>query len=162
MIVTTDQPPETFPGDTTVLNHIILPQNAKMDGMSPAMPHDSAAAAATTTTTGRATPHRCLWCSREINQDGPGRRRRYCGQSCRQRAYEQRQSLKGTSIPADALILTRSTAEELSDRLFEVRCAAEDVHAAVTDGEPTDSITALCEELVGLARDAESIRGRGE
>lgn len=98
-------------------------------------------------------------------QDGQGRRgrrRRYCSQSCRQRAYEQRQALKGTDIPEDSVILPRSTAEELTDRLFEVRCAAEDVHAAVADGETGESVLELCREVIRLARDAESIRGRDE
>lgn len=126
-----------------------------MDCMSPDTSHDHSA-------TARSNPNRCQWCSREIVQDGPGRRRQYCNQSCRQRAYEQRQSLKGTAIPADSLILPRSTAEELTDRLFEVRCAAEDISAAVSDGEPAGSITALCDELVNLARDAEGIRSRAD
>lgn len=108
---------------------------------------------------------RCEWCSRDIMQDGQGRRgrrRRYCSQSCRQRAYEQRQALKGTDIPADSVILPRSAADELADRLFEVRCAAEDVHAAVTDGETGESVLELCRDVVRLARDAESVRGRAD
>ncbi|MGO1703712.1 MAG: hypothetical protein ACTHZT_01370 [Candidatus Corynebacterium faecigallinarum] len=93
-------------------------------------------------------------------QDGPGRRRRYCRQSCRQRAYEQRQALAGTSVPTDALILSSTAAEELTDRLFEIRCGAEDIAAAVVEGEDADSVTALCGELVALARRAETIRSR--
>ena len=110
----------------------------------------------------RTTPHRCAWCNREIAQEGPGRRRRYCSLSCRQRAYEQRQSLKETTIPADSVILSKAAAEELTDRLFEVRCAAEDIREAVADGEPSDSVLELCQELVALARDAEGVRGRSE
>ncbi|MDN5723234.1 MAG: hypothetical protein L0J74_03175 [Corynebacterium sp.] len=106
------------------------------------------------------TPVRCAWCGREIVQDGPGRRRRYCRQSCRQRAYEQRQALAGTSVPTDALILSSTAAEELTDRLFEIRCGAEDIAAAVAEGEDADSVTALCGELVALARRAETIRSR--
>jgi hypothetical protein len=110
----------------------------------------------------RPSGHRCEWCSREITQEGPGRRRRYCSQSCRQRAYEQRQSLKDTTIPADSVILPRAAAEELADRLFEVRCAAEDIREAVNDGEPPASVLELCEELVALTRAAEGVRGRSE
>lgn len=102
----------------------------------------------------------CAWCGREIVQTGSGRRRVYCRHSCRQRAYEQRRNLAGTSIPSDSLILPRSAAEELTDRLFELRCAAEDVAAAVAAGESPDSLSALCEELVALARTAEKIRGQ--
>lgn len=115
-----------------------------------------------TGSTGRTTdaPVRCEWCGREIVQSGPGRRRRYCGQACRQRAYEQRQALKGTGVPQDAVILPRASADELTDRLFEIRCAAEDVAAALADGEDVESVTSLCGELVTLARDAETIRSR--
>ncbi|MGO1949293.1 MAG: hypothetical protein ACTH1D_06635 [Mycobacteriaceae bacterium] len=113
-----------------------------------------------TDTPARPAPQRCDWCGREIIQEGPGRRRRYCGQACRQRAYEQRQALKGTSVPQDAVILSRSAADELTDTLFEIRCAAEDVGAAVSDGEPVSSVTELCGELVALARAAEAVRGR--
>lgn len=102
----------------------------------------------------------CAWCGREIVQTGSGRRRRYCGQSCRQRAYEQRRDLAGTTVPVDALILPRSAAEDLTDRLFELRCGAEDVAAAVEAGEDPGDITELCRELVDLARAAEKIRGR--
>lgn len=105
---------------------------------------------------------RCAWCGREIVQPTRGRRRRYCDHSCRQRAYEQRRDLAGTSVPADALILPRATAEELTDRLFELRCSAEDVAAAVAAGEDPTTVGDLCNELVALARAAEKIRGRVE
>lgn len=102
----------------------------------------------------------CAWCGREIAQTGSGRRRRYCGHACRQRAYEQRRELAGTRIPEDAVILPRSAAEELTDRLFELRCGTEDVAAAVAEGEDADTVLSLCRELVTLARTAEKIRGR--
>nr|WP_297006891.1 hypothetical protein [uncultured Corynebacterium sp.] len=104
-------------------------------------------------------PH-CAWCGREIVQAGGGRRRRYCSHTCRQRAYEQRRDLAGTSVPADALILSRAAAEDLTDRLFALRCAAEDIAASVEAGEDAADVTALCGELVDLARAAEKIRGR--
>lgn len=103
---------------------------------------------------------RCAWCGREIVQTGSGRRRRYCGHACRQRAYEQRRDLAGTTVPADALILPRATAEDLTDRLFELRCAAEDIASAVAAGEDAAEVRELCGELVDLARAAEKIRGR--
>ncbi|AGP30739.1 hypothetical protein [Corynebacterium terpenotabidum] len=104
----------------------------------------------------------CAWCGREIAQTGRGRRRRYCGHSCRQRAYEQRRDLAGTSVPADALILSRETADELTDRLFTLRCSAEDVATAVEAGEDAGAIRELCRELIELAREAEAIRARSD
>ncbi|UZJ26578.1 hypothetical protein RHODO2019_08035 [Rhodococcus antarcticus] len=87
-----------------------------------------------------------------------GRRRRYCKQSCRQRAYEQRQSLVGTAVPTDALVLTPEEASALADRAFALRCAAEDVATAVADGADADELGPLCAELVALARAAERVR----
>lgn len=87
-----------------------------------------------------------------------GRRRRYCKQSCRQRAYEQRQSLVGTAVPADALVLTAEEAGALADRAFALRCAAEDVATAVADGAGSDELGPLCAQLLTLARAAERVR----
>lgn len=87
-----------------------------------------------------------------------GRRRRYCRQSCRQRAYEHRSAVKGTSIPVDAVVLSADEAGALIDRTFEVRCAAEDVATAVTEGAAPSELIRLCEDLVALARDAERLR----
>ncbi|WP_328598952.1 hypothetical protein [Rhodococcus sp. (in: high G+C Gram-positive bacteria)] len=100
----------------------------------------------------------CVWCGREVAVTGVGRRRRYCSQSCRQRAYEQRNAVKGTSIPADAVILTAVEAVELVDRMFEVRCAAEDVATAIAESAESSELTQLCERLTELAREAERFR----
>jgi hypothetical protein len=108
-------------------------------------------------------PDRCAWCGREIQQTGAGRRRRYCNHSCRQRAYEQRRQLTGTGLPEDSVILSRAAADELTDTLFELRCAAEDVRTAVTEDAATvdaAEVAELCAELVEMARSAERIRRR--
>lgn len=102
--------------------------------------------------------HACAWCGREVADAGMGRRRRYCRQSCRQRAYEHRSAVKGTSIPEDAVVLSADEASALIDRTFEVRCAAEDVATAVAEGAATAEIARMCDDLVALARDAERLR----
>ncbi|GAB2647519.1 hypothetical protein GCM10027068_28720 [Prescottella soli] len=99
-----------------------------------------------------------MWCGREVAAVGIGRRRRYCRQSCRQRAYEQRSAVKGTSIPADAVVLTAEEASALSDRMFELRCAAEDVATAIAEDADRAELTPLAERLVAMARDAERYR----
>ena len=83
---------------------------------------------------GRSRPQPCRWCGREVADAGLGRRRQYCRQSCRQRAYEQRAQVKGTSLAADSVVLTAEEAAELSDRVYQVRCAAEDVATAIDEG----------------------------
>lgn len=87
-----------------------------------------------------------------------GRRRLYCRQSCRQRAYEHRNALKGTDIPDDAVVLTAQEATELVDRWFSARCAAEDVATAVAEGADPVELKSLCARLVELTRDAERFR----
>lgn len=87
-----------------------------------------------------------------------GRRRQYCRQSCRQRAYEQRALVKGTALPPDAVVLSAAEAAELSDRVFQVRCAAEDVLTAVEEGAPAAELRTLCEALLSAAKAADGWR----
>ncbi|MFR9749967.1 hypothetical protein ACL02S_02905 [Nocardia sp. 004] len=100
----------------------------------------------------------CLWCGRQIMESEAGRRRRYCRQSCRQRAYEHRNSLKGTGIPDDSVVLSAQEAADLADRWFAARCAAEDVATAIDEGATTEELIALGKVLVTLTRDAERLR----
>ena len=100
----------------------------------------------------------CAWCSKPIQSAGRGRPRKYCSHSCRQRAYEQRNNVSGTSIPDDAVILTQERASNLSDQLFQLRCAAEDIKTAAEEGAPAQEISLLCSELVTLAEAIERLR----
>ncbi len=103
-------------------------------------------------------PQFCLWCGREVVDTPIGRRRRYCKPSCRQRAYEQRKLLKGTSFPDDAVVLTAAELAALADRIFSLRCAAEDVATAVNDGADNAELGPLCVTLVRQAAQAERWR----
>lgn len=87
-----------------------------------------------------------------------GRRRKYCKRSCRQRAYEQRTLIEGTAIPADALILSPDEVTALGDRMFALRCAAEDLATALAEGEGQSVLAGLSAELVQLAKEAERLR----
>lgn len=105
----------------------------------------------------KATP--CGWCGRDITHEGTGRRRRYCKPSCRQRAYEQRNALRNQSaIPADAIVLSIEDRQNQADRLFAVRCAAEDLATAVRERADHDELEAMCAALLTAALDAECIR----
>ncbi|RMI31413.1 hypothetical protein [Nocardia stercoris] len=103
-------------------------------------------------------PLSCLWCGREIAESEAGRRRRYCRQSCRQRAYEHRRGLEGTGIPEDSVVLTAQEAAAVADRWFAARCAAEDVATAVAEGAEPAELAALTATLVALTKDAERLR----
>mgnify|MGYP000898356355 FL=1 len=87
-----------------------------------------------------------------------GRRRQYCRQSCRQRAYEQRALVKGTALAPDAVVLSPDEAAELSDRVYQVRCAAEDVATAVREGADTAELHELCAALMAAAKAADGWR----
>jgi hypothetical protein len=87
-----------------------------------------------------------------------GRRRQYCRQSCRQRAYEQRAMVKGTSVAPDSVVLTADEAAQLSDRVYQVRCAAEDVATAIEEGAAGPELRDLCDELMRAAKAADGWR----
>jgi hypothetical protein len=87
-----------------------------------------------------------------------GRRRQYCRQSCRQRAYEQRALVKGTSLAPDSVVLSAEEAAQLSDRVYQVRCAAEDVATAVEEGAEGTELRNLCDALVRAAKAADGWR----
>ena len=60
--------------------------------------------------------------------------------------------VKGSSVPPDSVVLTPDEAAELSDRVYQVRCAAEDVSTAVAEGADADELRGLCERKTAQAR----------
>jgi hypothetical protein len=79
-------------------------------------------------------PRRCGWCRRVLPQAGSvGRPRLYCGQACRQRAYEQRSATAKAGLPGDVVLVTRAELDGLQDRLYQLRCALEDVQTLMTE-----------------------------
>ncbi len=77
---------------------------------------------------GSGTDRRCGWCRRVLPQAGSvGRPRLYCGQACRQRAYEQRSATAKAGLSDDVVLVKRAELDGLQDRLYQLRCALEDV-----------------------------------
>ncbi len=115
----------------------------------------------------RPHPQPCRWCGRDVTDAGMGRRRQYCRQSCRQRAYEQRASLSrgevgaSSALPVDAVVLSADDAADLSDRVYQVRCAAEDVATALDEGAGAPELRELCDVLIRAARAADGWRRAG-
>lgn len=66
--------------------------------------------------------------------------------------------VKGSAIPENAVVLSADEAAELSDRVFQVRCAAEDVATAVDEGAAVDELRDLCDALVRAAKAADGWR----
>ncbi|MBI2702978.1 MULTISPECIES: hypothetical protein [Mycobacterium] len=112
----------------------------------------------------RVRPQPCRWCGRDVTDVGMGRRRQYCRQSCRQRAYEQRAMIsrgEASALPVDAVVLSAEEAADLSDRVYQVRCAAEDVVTALDEGAAARELRELCDELLRAARAADGWRRVG-
>jgi hypothetical protein len=123
---------------------------------------DTPIADAMPTVTLRGQQH-CAWCGRPLAveaRDGrsTGRRRRYCAQPCRQRAYERRSAVVRGGLPEDAVVLSATEIADLQDRLFQLRCAAEDVVTAVDDGAAVTELRDLAAGLADTARDLERLR----
>ncbi|WP_031465807.1 hypothetical protein [Sciscionella sediminilitoris] len=107
----------------------------------------------------RREPRHCGWCGRSLPEaERGGRPRRYCGQACRQRAYERRTAAERTGIPDDAVVLSSAELGDLQDRLFQLRCAAEDVHTAAAEGAELAELRDLAERLVTTVRELEYLR----
>lgn len=111
--------------------------------------------------TRRAQPQPCRWCGRDVSYIGMGRRRQYCRQSCRQRAYEQRALINGTGaagLSSDVVVLSADEAAGLSDRVYQVRCAAEDIATALDEGAGATELRELCDVLIQAAKSADGWR----
>lgn len=100
-------------------------------------------------------------------QQGKGRRKQYCSQACRQRAYEHRsgriQPTKSGSDPAlpGSITLGPKAASNLKDLVFQLRCGVEDIRTAVDDGTDSVEIRHLADEALDIARRIEKIRALG-
>jgi hypothetical protein len=102
------------------------------------------------------TEYRCDWCGRGIvRRPGPGRPRRYCRASCRQRDYEARRRAAELGLSEGELVVTREQLEQLRDRLDTLRRAVEDVErdlAAEPDGPEPETLRRCLDWLLDAAR----------
>jgi hypothetical protein len=88
---------------------------------------------------------RCAWCRRPLPpRGGPGRPRRYCRHSCRQRDYEARRRAAELGLSEAEVVLARAELDGLSDLLYVLEAAIEDVDGDLErSSEPTDVADAL-------------------
>jgi hypothetical protein len=66
--------------------------------------------------------------------------------------------VRGTTLPVNAVVLSADEAERLSDRVYQLRCAAEDVSTAVDEGAATSELRDLCDTLLIAAKAADGWR----
>lgn len=58
----------------------------------------------------------------------------------------------------DAVVLTAEEAARLADRVYQVRCAAEDISIAIDEDAPVAELKRLCDELMRAAKAADGWR----
>lgn len=56
------------------------------------------------------------------------------------------------------MVLSESESADLMDRMFQLRCACEDLHTAIAEGETPGELARMSDELVSAARRAERLR----
>jgi len=80
----------------------------------------------------------CEWCGEGFPKStGPGRPRRYCRRSHRQRHYEARLLGERRQLGVDEVLVGRRAWEQLRDALYRLQAATEDVAMDVMQGRPT-------------------------
>ena len=66
--------------------------------------------------------------------------------------------VKGTAVAPDSVVLTADEAAQLSDRVYQVRCAAEDMATAIDEGAGGPELRNLCDALMRAAKAADGWR----
>jgi hypothetical protein len=66
--------------------------------------------------------------------------------------------VRGTSVSPDSVVLTAEEAAQLSDRVYQVRCATEDVATAIDEGAGPTELRELCDALLQAAKAADGWR----
>jgi hypothetical protein len=61
-------------------------------------------------------------------------------------------------LPAGAVVLSADEAADLADRVYQVRCAAEDIAMALGEGADAVELHGLCDVLVQVAKAADGWR----
>jgi len=100
---------------------------------------------------------RCPWCAAPIpTPAGPGRPRRFCRRSHRQRHYEARKLAEAQGIAADEVLIGREQFDAWRDQLYRLEAAIED---AEQDLGETPGLREYTEAFQVLYRAAQEARG---
>jgi hypothetical protein len=96
---------------------------------------------------------KCLWCRFPVVQkDGPGRPRRYCKRSCRQRDFEARQRAAAHGVDEGDILLARSEVNRLRDEIFVLQCAVEDADRDMTEAKTANDFHDIVRLLLDAAK----------
>jgi 5-methylcytosine-specific restriction endonuclease McrA len=103
--------------------------------------------------TDRTSTAPCRWCGRPVAQAvRPGRRREFCGHSCRQRDYEARLRTRELGLSESELIVTRQALEEMHDALYVLEAAIEDVDRDLESAKTAKDYREALDWLLKAAR----------
>ena len=95
---------------------------------------------------------KCVWCRFPVTQtDGPGRPRRYCKRSCRQRDFEARQRSLAHGVDEHDILVARSEVNRLKDEIFVLSCAVEDAQRDLVDASTITDYTDIVRSLLTAA-----------
>ncbi|MGI8753154.1 MAG: hypothetical protein ACR2MN_12720 [Acidimicrobiales bacterium] len=96
---------------------------------------------------------RCAWCGRRfVVAAGPGRPRRFCRRSCRQRDFEARQRVRADGLAENELVVTRQALSHLDDLVYMLACAVEDVEGDLAAEHDHDDVARSVRWLLEAAR----------
>lgn len=92
---------------------------------------------------------------------GPGRPRRYCKRSCRQRDYEARRRAAELGLSEQELVVTRQELSRLDDMIYVLACAVEDVDKDLVGEHEADDVTRALAWLMEAARPLAAVSALG-
>lgn len=101
----------------------------------------------------RAEDRRCRWCRHVLPEShGPGRRKEFCSQKCRQWDWVARQRAHDLELSENELVMTRDELDTLKDQIYVLHCAVIDAQQDLRSGRPTkDSLLELLHWLIEAA-----------
>jgi hypothetical protein len=101
----------------------------------------------------RGPDRRCRWCRHALPaQDGPGRRKEFCSQKCRQWDWVSRQRASELELSENELVMTREELDLLKDQIYVLHCALTDARNDLSKPRHTkDSIKEILDWVMDAA-----------
>lgn len=95
---------------------------------------------------------KCVWCRFPVAQaTGPGRPRKFCKRSCRQRDFEARQRARAHGLDEHDILIARSEVNRLKDEIFVLACAVEDAQRDMVDASTLVEYVDIVQSLLAAA-----------
>ncbi len=96
---------------------------------------------------------RCRYCRRVLpKQSGPGRKKEFCGQACRQWDWVGRQRAQELQLSENELVVARAELDALYDDLYVLTCAIADTEKELSAKSTATSLRESLEWLLEAAR----------